>query len=126
MKLRVMRPGGSVGRGSITRAELEEYRLLAETHKALSTDLAARRESLAARVRAGVKVEIGPWMPQLVRFESRRFSAAAVARVLGTEVMEEIRAEIAPTVTEIFGLIPREGWHEDRDDEDQDGPESAA
>ena len=56
-------------------------------------------------------------MPQLVRMESRRFVAAAVARALGNDVMEEIRAGIAPTVTEIFGRL-REGWGDDDETDD--------
>jgi hypothetical protein len=98
---------------TISREELEEYRELAERHKCLEANLATRRRHLVAKVKLGVKCEIGPWIPQLVRLESRRFSAAAVERALGKEVMEEIRAGIAPTVTEVFGLIPREGWMDD-------------
>ena len=97
----------------ITRDELSEYRDLAERHRCLERDLSARRAHLAAKVRLGVKCEVGPWIPQLVRLESRRFSAAAVERALGREVMECIRAGIKPTVTEVFGLIPREGWQDD-------------
>jgi hypothetical protein len=112
----VARPAESAELGSITRAELAEYRELAERHKAIELDLHARRHVLAARVRRGVKCEIGPWIPQLVRIETRRFSAAAVAKRLGEDVMEAVRAGIKPTVTEIFGLIPREGWEPDDDD----------
>lgn len=97
----------------ITREEIAEYRDLAERHRQLEHDLAVRRSHLAAKVKLGVKVELGPWIPQLVRIESRRFSAAAVERALGREVMEAMKAGIVPTVTEVFGLIPREGWEDD-------------
>jgi hypothetical protein len=104
----------------ISRAELEDYRSLAERHRTIEHNLAVLRAHLAAKVRLGVKVELCPWLPQLVRMESRRFSAAAVERALGKEVMEAVRAGIKPTVTEIFGLIPREGWTDDLGEDEAD------
>ena len=113
--LTVRKPEESDELGSITMTELAEYRKLTDQWKCLCNNLETRRESLIARVKAGARVEIGPWLPQLVRIEQRRFSAQAVARVLGTEAMEAIRTQLTPSVAEIFGMIPRPGWEDDDD-----------
>ena len=113
--LTVRKPEESDELGSITMTELAEYRKLTDQWKCLSNDLETRRDSLISRIKAGARVEIGPWLPQLVRIEQKRFSANEVARIAGRELMEEIRSQIKPTVCEIFGMIPRPGWEDDED-----------
>jgi hypothetical protein len=97
----------------ITTRELEDYLDAKGAADRANRRLARRREDLIMKVKLGIRVQHGPWIPQLTRTESRRFSAAALEAAVGRDEMERLRGQLPVQYAETFGLIPREGWDAD-------------
>ncbi len=89
----------------ITQDELETYRCIAADAKRYQADLELRRKSLLARHDAGATVQPGPLAPQITVTEVRRFSADEVARIMGLEVVAEIRTQLTPSIERRFSVI---------------------
>jgi len=66
--------------------------------KRLSADLDLRRKGLLTCLFEGAQVEPGKLTAQVVTREVRRFTADEVARIMGTEVVEEIRTQLRPSI----------------------------
>ena len=82
----------------ITQVTLAEYRALHAEVKRLSADLDLRRKGLLTCLFEGAQVEPGKLTAQVVTREVRRFTAHEVARIMGTEVVEEIRTQLRPSI----------------------------
>ncbi len=89
----------------ITQLELEAYREANEAEKRAAAEVKLRRSTLMARVDAGAVIEPGSLTAQITTREVHRFTADAVAAILGVDVVAEVRSQIPPSVDRIFAVV---------------------
>jgi hypothetical protein len=93
----------------ISQTELGTYRAIHSDVRRLSADLEARRQSLVSRLEAGATVEPGILAPQLSSREVRRLTAGEIGRILGPELLAEIRTQLQPALERLFAVIELPG-----------------
>lgn len=84
----------------ITQAELSHLKAAGEKSKDAIVVYETAKRSVLAKVREGLPVEDGDLYPVLSTREEKRVTNAEIARLLGHEVLEEMRANLRPTVSE--------------------------
>jgi len=93
--------------GEITQAELERYKALSAEARELSWSVEKLRKSLIAKIDAGAPVEPGQFDAEIQETEQRRITNDELVRLLGLDVVEEVRANIAPTKSRSLKVIER-------------------
>ncbi|OJW20464.1 MAG: hypothetical protein BGO49_04445 [Planctomycetales bacterium 71-10] len=84
----------------ITQAELSHLKAAGEKSKDAIVVYETAKRSVLAKVREGLPVEDGDLYPVLSTREEKRVTNAEIARLMGPEVLEEMRAQLRPTVSE--------------------------
>lgn len=91
----------------ITQAELERYKDLSDEAREVNWKAKHLRESLIAKLDAGASVEPGQLDAEIHETEQRRITNDELVRLLGLDVVEEVRANIAPTKSRSLKVIER-------------------
>lgn len=91
----------------ISQADLELYRDKANQLKDLDWAVGNLRKSLMGRIDRGVSVEPGPLDAAIVETEQRRITNEALIANLGIEVVENLRAVIAPSKSRSLKILER-------------------
>jgi hypothetical protein len=89
----------------ISQLELLQYREIDKVAKDSEKDRELRRKSLMTRMAEGATVEPGALVPQITVQEARRFTADEVTRILGADVVAEIRTQLAVSVSKSFSVV---------------------
>jgi hypothetical protein len=92
----------------ITQDELETYRLIKTDAARFAADQDVRRKSLLARVEAGATVEPGPLEPQITTISVVRFTADAVAAIMGPAHVAMLRSQLKPVNEQRFNVVETE------------------
>lgn len=92
---------------SIPQQQLERYRVLSAQSRDLSWTVEQLRKALLSQHDAGVPVEAGPLDLDVVRTEQRRITNDDLVRVLGLEVVEEVRTQVQPTISRSVKIVER-------------------
>lgn len=90
----------------IRQEELAEYRAYHDEQKRLASELETRKRSLMQRLEAGEQVEPGSLTAGIAAREVRLFTADQVARIMGAEIVAEIRTQLLPSVQRSLQVIP--------------------
>lgn len=91
----------------ITQAELDRYRGLSAEARELSWSVANLRKSLIAKLDAGASIEPGQLDAEIHETEQRRITNDELVRLLGLDVVEEVRTQIQPTKSRSLKVIER-------------------
>lgn len=94
-------------RESIGQDELARYRDLSAQARDLSWTVERLRKSLLVRHDAGVPVDPGPLDLDVVETEQRRITNDDLVRVLGLDVVEEVRTQVKPTISRSVKIVER-------------------
>ena len=91
----------------ITQEELVDYRAYHEEQKRIAAELEVRKKSLMERVAEGIAIEPGTLTASINCREVRLFTAEQVGRILGPDVVAEIRTQLTSTVQRSLTVVPR-------------------
>lgn len=91
----------------IRQADLESYRDLSNQSRELNWTVEKMRKSLLSRIDAGVPIEPGPLDAELVETEQKRMTNDELVRILGIEVVENVRAAILPSKSRSLKIVER-------------------
>lgn len=94
-------------RDEITQAELERYRSLVDEARELKWSTENLRKSLMAKLDAGASIEPGQLDAEIQETEQRRITNDELVRLLGLDVVEEVRTQIQPTKSRSLKVIER-------------------
>lgn len=101
------RPAIEPAAPEIAQADLERYRKLSAEARELTWSVESLRKILLEKHRLGVPVEPGPLDLEVSETEQRRITNDELVRLLGLEVVEEVRAGIRPTVSRSLKVVDR-------------------
>ena len=102
-----MRPETETAPDQIAQADLESYRDLSNQSRELNWTVEKLRKSLLARLVAGTPIEPGPLDADIVATEQKRMTNDELVRILGLEVVENVRAAIEPSVSRSLKIVER-------------------
>ena len=88
----------------ISQLELGTYRAVSADVKRLTADRESRRKSLMARVLEGASIEPGLLEPHVNTTEVVRVTNGEIERLLGVDVLLNLKAQIAPVVQRSFSV----------------------
>jgi len=91
----------------IKQEDLERYREMSLRSRELNWTVEKLRKSLLAKIASGVKVEPGPLDAEITETEQRRMTNDELVRILGLEVVENVRAAIEPSVSRSLKIVER-------------------
>jgi hypothetical protein len=92
----------------ITQDKLDEYYRLSEEERPLRERRQKLRQELLNAYEAGATIEDGPLVISVNSTASRRFSFAALSKLLGALATKKLRDEIEPTVGKMLRVFPYE------------------
>ncbi len=91
----------------ITQAELERYKRESAEALDLNWSVAALRKSIMAKIDAGASIEPGQLDAEIHETEQRRITNDELVRLLGLDVVEEVRTQIQPTKSRSLKVTER-------------------
>lgn len=100
-------PDQQPGPQMISQETLERYRTLAGQARDLSWTVEQLRKVLLTQHDAGVPVAPGPLDLDVIATEQRRITNDDLVRVLGLDVVEEVRTQVKPTISRSVKIVER-------------------
>lgn len=91
----------------IRQDELERYRKLSAEARELNWLVESLRKILIHKHAQGLPVEAGPLDLDVTESEQRRLTNEELIRILGLQVVEEVRTQIKPTVSKTVKVVDR-------------------
>lgn len=91
----------------ISQEDLESYRELSSRSRELNWTVEKLRKSLLSRIDAGVPVEKGALDAVITESEQKRMTNDELVRILGIEVVENVRAAIKPQTSRSLKIVER-------------------
>ena len=89
----------------IKQAELRKYQATQAQGKAIEGELSLRRAELLRRIDKGEPVQKGPLRATVQDTPVRRFSAEAVAAILGADKAAEIKAQLPESIVRSLKVV---------------------
>lgn len=91
----------------ISQADLESYRDLSNQSRELNWTVEKLRKSLLSKIDAGVPIEPGVLDALVTETEQKRMTNDELVRILGIEVVENVRAVLNPQKSRSLKIVER-------------------
>ncbi|OJW11235.1 MAG: hypothetical protein BGO49_11255 [Planctomycetales bacterium 71-10] len=101
------RPQAEPAPSEIRQEILGRYRALSAQARELNWTVESLRKIILAQHALGLPVEPGPLDLDVAETEQRRITNDELVRLLGLEVVEEVRTQIKPTVSKSLKVVDR-------------------